>query len=82
MSTAQPLDECCKVCSRVRFGEYVPLGFGHWRHWDCSAGSADWLEAYATYPTEKRSKVGDELYIFLTSANHKREGCSNETETA
>jgi len=51
--------DTCQVCSRYAFGEIVPLGFGHWRHWGCAPGSFKWVE---NYPLNAHTPEGDLLY--------------------
>lgn len=67
-------DEHCVVCGRVSwrtkvredgctyFIEPQDLGYGHWRHDECTPGSPIWLEAYGHFPKSKRSKYGDFLF--------------------
>ena len=54
------LSETCIYCDRVRWGEFVYLTNGQWRHEECAPGSQDWREWYHQHP-EKRSAVGDIL---------------------
>lgn len=46
------MDELCKVCGRVQFGEIIRLGFKRWRHDDCHPGSRAWCEAYVLHPIQ------------------------------
>lgn len=57
-----PLKETCRICDRVRFGDYQYLGFGEWRHAHCYPGSSEWREYYGNLPADKRTDAGDILY--------------------
>ena len=63
------MDELCIVCTRVRWGNYVPLGHNHWRHEECYPGSETWLEAYRTYKPSMKTRESELIYN-----NHIRKG--------
>jgi hypothetical protein len=60
------LKELCEVCQRVRWGEYVYLGFGRWRHQDCYPGSKNWFDYYRELPTNRRTHEGDLIFLHAT----------------
>jgi hypothetical protein len=52
-----PLDEHCKICGRVPFGQTVRLGFGHWRHEDCGLGEQAWLDYFNALSPSEQDKL-------------------------
>ena len=54
-----PFDELCYVCGRVQWGEWVPVGFQHWRHDTCGAGSPEWM---AKMKRISRTPLQEDLY--------------------
>jgi hypothetical protein len=77
------LNETCKICGRVCFGDIVllpvPEGaeFRAWRHDACAIGSEDWALRFAELPAAERAKLAElhRLYIGVsvhyTQPTHK-----------
>lgn len=59
--TTYTLQETCKVCDRIRWGNYQYLGKGVWRHQECAPGSRNWMEYYRNLPAEQRTSAGNIL---------------------
>ena len=51
------MDEFCRVCERVAFGDVVRLGFDHWRHAHCELGSPEWDLYYQRQAKAVRAKL-------------------------
>lgn len=56
------MDAACKVCDRVCWGNWVPLGHNHWRHEECYPGSETWLEAYRNYSPTMKTTESELIY--------------------
>lgn len=59
------LKETCKVCDRVRWGNYQYLGKGYWRHEECSPGGRNWREYYERIPKHQRTSASELLFNTL-----------------
>ena len=55
--------EVCTICGRVRWGNWVPLGFGKWRHDECALGSQSWNLYYLSQPMSEQRRL-QEFYEF------------------
>lgn len=54
-----PYDDTCMVCGRAQWGQWVPVGFQHWRHDECRVGSVEWM---AKMERISRTPLQEELY--------------------
>lgn len=48
----------CKICGRVKWGEWVPIPGGRWRHSECSIGSEAYRAYYAGLSDLERATIG------------------------
>ena len=63
----QHYDEFCKVCGRVRWGNWQPLAFEHWRHEECYPGSQNWLEWFKGLSKSQQTEEGKRLQQWATT---------------
>ena len=72
------IDGTCKICDRVKWGEWVPLQGGKWRHAECSIGSANYAEWYGKQSVADQAALGPFFHLKHT-ALYGRE-CHEHTE--
>jgi hypothetical protein len=71
------MNELCKICERVQFGDIVRLGHGVWRHETCCIGSEEWALYFERLPREEKAKLADLYRCFIGVS---AEGSNNSTE--
>lgn len=63
------MNEYCKICERVPFGDIVMLGFGVWRHSTCAIGSEEWKLYYERLPRSSQKQLADLQQCYEGSNN-------------
>lgn len=62
VAVSEGLEELCKVCQRVQFGEIQRLAFGKWRHSYCYPGSQEWCEYFKALSPSEQTAEGRILF--------------------
>jgi len=58
------MNELCKICDRVAFGNIVHLGFNQWRHAGCALGSEEWKLYYQRQPLKTKMTLKEFYNLF------------------
>ena len=64
------MNQCCKICQRVPFGEIVRLANGAFRHEECAIGSEEWALYYAGLPSAEKAKLADLYRCFIVVSQY------------
>lgn len=68
------MEELCKICQRVAFGDIVRLAAGSWRHDDCAIGSEAWAVYYVGLPQSERARLAEFYREFIGVSQHYSQG--------
>jgi hypothetical protein len=68
------MDAYCAVCDRVQWGQWQYLGYGRWRHEECTPGSRAWCEKMAQTPV--RTSEQEILFTWYTTKEADRHAAS------